>query len=620
VRPVDRQYPVGAELVSRDHASVRVWAPDHEAVDAVVDGVVTRLQREGDGHFAAIVRARSGARYGFRLPGDERVYPDPASRWLPEGPDGLAAMVDLAAYRWHDAAWRGVQLPGQVLYELHVGTCTRAGTWRAAEALLPRLREMGVTVIEMMPIAEFAGRFGWGYDGVQWFAPTRNYGEPSDLQHFVDAAHQAGLGVILDVVYNHLGPSGNFLGRFDRRWQSSRHQNEWGEALNFDGDGAAAMRSLVLSNVRYWIREFHFDGFRLDAAQQLFDDSPDHIIAAISRTAHEAVATRSVIVIAEHEPQDARLMRPPAAGGFGVDGIFNEDFHHSCRVALTGVRDAYFTDYHGTSREWLALAERGFLFQGQYYSWQQQPRGTPALDCEPARFICFLENHDQVANSASGRRLIDLAGEAPWRALNAYLLLGPWTPLLFQGQESGSEIPFRYFADHAADLQRLVIAGRHEFLGQFPRFANRAVPSTSDDSMGADVFESCRLGRGDDRAARCLELVTDLLALRRDDPTLGQHAARLFGATVGERTLLLRFQGATPSLDRLLVVNLDPDLNLATLPDPIVAPPGDHEWRTRWCSEDPRYGGSGVAAVEHPMRLIATGRAATVFEPRACLP
>jgi maltooligosyltrehalose trehalohydrolase len=471
-----------------------------------------------------------------------------------------------------------------------------------------------------MPVAEFAGRFGWGYDGVQWFAPTRNYGAPSDLQHFVDAAHQAGLGVILDVVYNHLGPSGNFLGHFDRRWQSSRHKNEWGEALNFDGDGAEAMRSLVLSNVRYWIREFHFDGFRLDAAQQLFDDSPDHIIAAISRTARDAAGTRNVIVIAEHEPQDARLMRPPAAGGYGVDGIFNEDFHHSCRVALTGVREAYFTDYHGTSREWLALAERGFLFQGQYYSWQKQPRGSPALDCEPARFICFLENHDQVANSASGRRLIDLAGEPAWRALTAYLLLGPWTPLLFQGQETGTDVPFRYFADHAESLQPLVIAGRREFLGQFTRFANQAVPSTFDTSMGADVFESCRLGHAHDRGARCVGLVTDLLALRRDDPTLGQHAVRLFGATAGDRTLLLRFQGATPPLDRLLVVNLDPDLNLATLPDPIVAPPGDHEWQPRWCSEDPRYGGSGIAAVEPPARLIATGRAATVFEPRACLP
>jgi maltooligosyltrehalose trehalohydrolase len=617
VSPVDRQYPVGAELVSRDHASVRIWAPDHDHVEVVVDGVATRLQREEDGHFSAIVRAHPGSRYGFRLPGDDRVYPDPASRWLPDGPDGLSAMVDLGAFRWRDSAWRGLALPGQVLYELHIGTCTRAGTWRAAEALLPRLRDIGITVIQMMPVAEFAGRFGWGYDGVQWFAPTHNYGEPSDLQHFVDAAHQAGLGVILDVVYNHLGPSGNFLGQFDGRWQSTRHENEWGEALNFDGEGADAMRALVLSNVRYWIREFHVDGFRLDATQQIFDESPDHIVAAVGRAAREAAGPRSAIVIAEHEPQDARLMRPSSEGGYGLDGLFNEDFHHSCRVALTGVREAYFSDYFGTSREWLALAERGFLFQGQYYPWQKQPRGTPALDCAAAQFICFLENHDQVANSAAGQRLIDLAGEPAWRALTAFLLLGPWTPLLFQGQESGAETPFRYFADHGESLQPLVIDGRREFLSQFTRVADRAVPSTSHPSIGEDVFDAARMGPDPARAGRCRQLVADLLTLRRDDPALGQQARRLSGATAGDRTLLLRFEGARPPLDRLLVVNLDPDVNLAALPDPVVAPPADHEWHVLWCSEDARYGGSGVPAIAPPARLIAGGRASTLFEPRA---
>jgi len=617
VRPLERQYPVGAELVSNDHANLRVWAPDHHELEAVVDGVTTRLQREDDGHFSAILRAHPGSRYAIRLPGDARSYPDPVSRWLPDGPDGLSAMVDLSAYRWNDTAWRGVTLPGQVLYEMHVGTCTRSGGWRSAEGLLPRLRDLGVTVIQMMPIAEFAGLFGWGYDGVQWFAPTRNYGEPSDLQHFVDAAHQIGLGVILDVVYNHLGPSGNFLGRFDRRWQSTRHRNEWGEALNFDGDGAGFMRSLVLSNVRYWIREFHLDGFRLDAAQQLFDDSPDHIIAAITRTAREAAGPRSVIVIAEHEPQDARLIRPPSAGGYGLDGIFNEDFHHSCRVALTGLREAYFSDYLGTSREWLALVERGCLFQGQYYTWQKQPRGTPALDRDPVQLICFLENHDQIANSAAGLRLIDLAGEAPWRAMTAYLLLGPWTPLIFQGQESGSDTPFRFFANHNADLQARVVDGRREFLGQFTRFADEAVPSTAPPSIGEDVFDACRAGPDPPRAARCRQLFTDLVTMRHHDPTLGQHAGRLSGATAGERTLLLRFEGATPSIDRLVVVNLDADVNLAALPDPIVAPPANHEWRVRWCSEDAKYGGSGIVASAPPERLLAGGRATTVFEPRA---
>lgn len=612
----DRQYPVGAELVSPDHASVRLWAPDHQAVDVVVDGVATALRREDDGHFSAVVRARHGSRYGFRLAGDDRTYPDPAAWWMPDGPGGLSAMVDLGSHRWHDAAWPGVSLPGQVLYELHVGTCTPEGTWRAAETLLPGLRDVGVTVVQMMPVSEFAGRFGWGYDGVQWFAPMHAYGEPSDLQHFVDAAHQIGLGVILDVVYNHLGPSGNVVGRFDRRWQSTQHHNEWGEAINFDDEGAAGMRALVRANVRYWVRAFHMDGFRLDAAQQIFDNSAEHIVAAIAREARATAWPRAVIVVAEHEGQDARLMRPVASGGYGLDGVCNEDFHHSCRVALTGVREAYFSDYGGTSREWLAAVERGFLFQGQYYPWQRQPRGTPALDCDAAQFICFLENHDQVANSADGRRLIDLTREAWWRALSALLLLGPWTPLLFQGQESGSDTPFSYFADHEDDLQALVVRGRRAFLSQFTRYADRAVPATARDTIGEDVFEMCRRTSDLPRSSRCIRLYTDLLRIRRDDPSLGQHAGRLSGSTLGDRTLLLRFGGDTPANDRLLAVNLDPDLNLATVPDSIVAPPAGHQWFPRWCSEEACYGGSGVAATRPPACVIATGHAATIFEPR----
>ena len=287
---------------------------------------------------------------------------------------------DASSFEWHDAAWEGVALPGQVLYEIHVGTFTADGTWRAAAARLPQLRELGVTVIQMMPVAEFAGDFGWGYDGVQWFAPMHTYGTPADLQHFVDTAHQLGLGVILDVVYNHLGPSGNFLPRFSPHYFTERHKNEWGTALNFDDERAHGMRELVLTNVEYWIRDFHLDGFRLDAAQQLFDASSEHILTAIARVARDAAAPRSVIVIAEHEPQHARLMRPAADGGYGLDGLFNEDFHHSTRVTLTGIRDAYLSDYTGSSREWLALAQSGFLFQGQYYPWQSAPRGAPALD------------------------------------------------------------------------------------------------------------------------------------------------------------------------------------------------------------------------------------------------
>jgi len=610
-----RRYPVGPELRSPGRVNLRVWAPDHDEVQAEVDGERVTLTREGSGHFSADVDATAGSRYGFIVPGGDRVYPDPASRFLPDGPDGLSAVVDLDAYTWHDEQWPGVTLPGQVLYELHIGTWTDEGTWRAAATLLPELRALGVTVVQMMPIAEFAGRFGWGYDGVQWFAPTRCYGAPADLQHFVDTAHQLGLGVILDVVYNHLGPTGNYLSVFDRRWQSRRHRSEWGGAPNFDDEGAAGLRELVLANVSYWVREFHFDGFRVDAAQQIVDESSDHILAALTRAARAAATPRSIIVVAEHEPQHSALLRPPEVGGCGLDALFHEDFHHSCRVALTGMRDGYLSNYRGTSDEWLAAAQLGFLYQGQYYPWQSAPRGAPAWDMAPAQTICFLENHDQVANSAAGARLIDLTSEAWWRALSTLLLWGPWTPLLFQGQEDGGGTPFRYFADHEPTLQAEVLRGRLTFLAQFARFAGGAVLNTASDSIGADVFEACRLHRDDPRRERCRRLYTDLLTWRRHDPALGPHARHLIGATAGDRTLILRFRPGAPVDERLLAVNLDADLDLAARSHPIVAPPDGCHWQTAWCSEEARYGGSGAAVSDPPRHLIATGHAATLFTP-----
>ena len=612
-----RRYPIGAELLAPDRASFRVWAPEAAALTIEVDGVPLPMQHDADGYFAAEAPARSGSRYGFRFPDDPRLYPDPASRWQPEGPEGASALTDASSFDWDDTAWSGVALPGQVLYELHIGTFTAEGTWRAAEARLPGLCALGVTVIQMMPVAEFAGDFGWGYDGVQWFAPMHTYGSPADLQHFIDTAHRLGLAVILDVVYNHLGPAGNFLPRFSPHYVTDRHKNEWGTALNFDGERAHGMRELVLTNVQYWIRDFHFDGFRLDAAQQLFDDSPEHILTAIARVAREAAAPRPVIVIAEHEPQHARLMRPVADGGYGLDGLFNEDFHHSARVALTGVREAYLSDYAGTSREWLALAQSGFLFQGQYYGWQSAPRGAPALDRLSHQFVTFIENHDQVANLASGRRLVDVTSPSWWRAMTAFLLLGPWTPLLFQGQEWGSRLPFRYFADHGPDLQPLVHAGRQEFLGQFVRSASmHDAEATAGASLGRPVFEACRpFGDVAVELEPYWQMHRDLLGLRRHDPSLGQHAVRLAGATLGERSLALRFAGRQPDHDRLLIVNLSPDLNIAAASEPLCAPPESSAWSVLWCSEDPRYGGAGLAACAPPMVVVATGHAATVFHP-----
>jgi maltooligosyltrehalose trehalohydrolase len=610
-----RVYPVGAEMISASEAHVRVWAPDHQRVTLIIDSRSVSLDAEAGGYFGCQVVARPGSRYGFRFDGDDTVYPDPASRSQPDGPHGLSAVVDLSAYEWHDAGWTGVSLPGQVLYEFHVGTFTRDGTWRAAAKQLPRLRDAGITVMQMMPVAEFAGDFGWGYDGVQWFAPYHGYGTPADLQAFVDTAHGLGLAVTLDVVYNHLGPSGNYLPRFSRAYGSRRYANEWGDALNFDDAQCEGLRELVLSNAAYWVREFHVDGFRIDAAQQIYDVSSEHILAALTRVARETAAPRSIIVVAEHEPQHAKLMRPPEAGGYGMDGVFNEDFHHSTRVALTGAHEAYTSDYRGTAREWLSAALHGFLFQGQYYPWQSARRGAPALDRPAHEFIAFIENHDQVANAAVGQRLVDIASQPAWRAMSGLLLLGPWTPLLFQGQEWGTRTKFSYFCDHEPDLQAQVFQGRQQFLSQFTRLLH-AYDGATVEAVGRPAFDECRLDHDfDPLADPNWRMYRDLTTLRREDASLGQHAARLVGSTLDDHTLLLRFIGRVAHEDRLLVVNLGPDIELGSVPDPLVAPPELFDWCVLWSSEDRAYGGVGIAGSCPPVKLVATGRATTVFRP-----
>src|SRR6267143_2015843 len=345
----------------------------------------------GRGYFVLLTsRARPGARYWFLVDG-EGPFPDPASRFQPDGPHGPSEVIDPGAYAWADAEWPGADLGGQVMYELHAGTFTREGTWAAAEPELPRLAALGVTLIELMPVADFAGSFGWGYDGVDLYAPSRLYGRPDDLRRFIDAAHALGLGVILDVVYNHLGPEGNHLRQFSPDYFTDRYQNEWGDAINFDGESSAGVREFFVSNAGYWIDEFHFDGLRLDATQQIFDSSPEHVLAAIGERVREAAAGRRTVIVAENEPQHAVLARPRDRQGYGLDALWNDDFHHSA---------------HGLHR-----------------------------------------------------------------ALTAVLLLGPQTPMLFQGQELGAQSPFLYFADHPAPLAALVRQGRRKFLSQFPGLA-----------------------------------------------------------------------------------------------------------------------------------------------------
>src|SRR5205085_5048875 len=318
-RQVQRRYPIGAELIGPDQAHFRVWAPKAQRVDLVLEGSAAKtpgqsfqgLEAEENGYFSGAAKAGAGDRYRFRV--NNNFYPDPASRFQPAGPHGLSCIVDPARFQWSDSQWPGpaaAGLKGQVIYEMHIGTFTKEGTWRAASQQLEELARIGITVIEMMPVADFPGKFGWGYDGVNLFAPSHLYGTPDDLRAFVDRAHSLGLGVILDVVYNHFGPDGNYLGAFSPAYFTDRYKNEWGEAVNFDGPDSEPVREFVLANARYWIEDFHLDGLRLDATQQMFDASEDHIIAAVAREVHNAGGRRSTIVIGEDERQEARLVRP----------------------------------------------------------------------------------------------------------------------------------------------------------------------------------------------------------------------------------------------------------------------------------------------------------------------
>jgi maltooligosyltrehalose trehalohydrolase len=377
---IRRRLPVGAEVVPGRGVHFRVWAPIRKAVEVVLgDGRTFPLAAEPGGYFSGLVEGiGDGARYRLRLDGGDFLYPDPAARFSPEGPHGPSQVIDPTRFRWTDHDWKGVPETGQVLYEMHVGTFTPEGTWAAAAERLPELADLGITAIEMMPVAEFPGKFGWGYDGVQVFAPTRLYGTPDDLRAFVDRAHALGLGVILDVVYNHFGPDGNYIRAFAPQFLSERHKTEWGEPFNFDGPDAGPVREFFVSNAGYWIDEFHLDGLRLDATQAIFDDSPEYVVTAIARRVREAARGRSTFVMAENEPQDANLVRPAEAGGSGLNAIWNDDLHHAARVALTGKNEGYFTDYLGTPQELISAAKWGFLYQGQQYRWHRRRRGKPS--------------------------------------------------------------------------------------------------------------------------------------------------------------------------------------------------------------------------------------------------
>ncbi|MDY3562363.1 malto-oligosyltrehalose trehalohydrolase [Gemmata sp. JC673] len=611
-----RRFPVGAELTT-DGTHFRVWAPIRSRVEVVPEaGPPIELAREPDGYFSGFAAGiGDGARYRLQLDGGSSLFPDPASRFQPSGPHGPSQVVDHTRFEWTDAGWPGITDEGQVLYELHIGTFTPEGTFAAAAARLPQLAELGVTAVEVMPVADFPGHFGWGYDGTCLFAPTRLYGAPDDFRRFVAAAHALGLGVILDVVYNHFGPDGNYIREFAPQFLSTIHKTEWGEPFNFDGPDSGPVREFFIANAAYWVEEFHIDGLRLDATQAIYDDSPTHVLTEIARRARAAAGRRTIYVMGENEPQDANLVRPPENGGCGLDAIWNDDLHHAARVALSGKNEGYFMDYSGTPQELVSAAKYGFLYQGQQYRWHNRRRGRPAFDIPRHRFVAFLENHDQVANSGRGHRVNQLTSPARFRALTAYLLLIPATPMLFQGQEYASTRPFLYFADHHPELAALVFNGRREAMRRFRSQAGPDGMSLIPDPADPKTFERSKLDPAErDSRPEWLALHTDLLKLRKTDPAF--RSAVVDGAVLSASAFVLRFFVPAGG-DRLLVVNLGRDLHLDPAPEPLLAPPDvDAHWHPIWSSEAPKYGGQGTAPLDTDDNWQIPGEAAVVLAAR----
>jgi maltooligosyltrehalose trehalohydrolase len=576
-------------------ARFRIWAPAARRVDVVFedgDCKPLSLTAEAGGYFSGSA-ATSARHYKYRVD-DKGPWPDPCSRFQPQGVHGPSLLVDPDAFEWTDAQWQGIAIERQVIYELHIGTFTPEGTFDAATGKLEHLRDLGITVIEIMPVAQCPGRWNWGYDGVQIYAPYHVYGDYEAFKRFVDRAHALGVAVILDVVYNHVGPDGNYLPCFSPHYFSRRYRTDWGDPFNLDEEHSAGVREFIIGNACYWAREFHLDGFRLDATQSIFDSSETHLLAELTQRTRAAAAPRHIIFVAENEPQCSEHLLPVSAGGYGIDAMWNDDYHHSARVALTGSRDGYFHDYSGRAQELLSCVRRGFLYQGQWYGWQKKSRGSPLKDRGASACIVFLQNHDQVGNTATGVRLQQHCAAGRYRALLALTLLAPQTPLLFMGQEFGASSAFTFFADHTEKLSRQVHVGRREFLAQFQSYAEPRLQALIPDPSAERTFIDSKLDWSDcERNSAMLGLHRDLLRLRANDPVISQQRVdAIDGATLSEHSLVLRWFDADHG-DRLLIVNLECELSPGSIAEPLLAPPRGSGWQALWNSEAPQYGGLG---------------------------
>lgn len=574
----------------------RVWAPKPSTVDLEWYGPGgsarhISMQPEAGGYWSCVTALPAGTRYRYRVERSS-AFPDPCSRSQPDGVHGPSQVVDPGAFAWTDDAWESPDPADLVYYECHIGTFTPGGSFDAAIAELPRLAALGITAVEVMPVAAFPGRWNWGYDGVALFAPAAQYGGPEAFRRFVNAAHGAGLAVVLDVVYNHFGPDGNYTAIYSNEYLTERYHTPWGGAVNFDGQGSAEVRAFFRENLLHWVHEYHIDGFRFDATHSIFDASPVHILADLSGAvrANRRSGRRPYLVAESHE-NDVRYLKPVADGGFGFDAVWADDFHHSLRTLIHRETDGYFEAFEGTGRELARTIGQGFLYEGQFDAFMGEPRGTPARGQPWLQFVYCIQNHDQVGNRAFGQRLNTTAALEDFLAASLLLLVLPQSPLLFQGQEFLAASPFLYFTDHNADLGRLVTEGRRNEFARFRAFADAGLRARIPDPQAEETFHASRLRPEEARTglgSLCQDLYGRALELRAGDPVLRTARRERVPLTTTDEGAAISVLIEAGGSQRLVVANFGEAVDLP-------APPGP--WRVALASNEARFGGNGAPFV-----------------------
>jgi len=611
-------------LLDGTGAAFRVWAPDRARVEVVLvdradpPNPVRRvvLTKQPDGYHVGNV---SGSRVGDRYmlsPDGEGPFPDPASRFQPLGVHGPSELVDLRGFSWTDARWRGCPLEDLIIYEVHVGTATSEGTFRALIERLDHVRALGATAIELMPIADFPGDRNWGYDGVCPFAPARCYGRPEDLAALVDAAHARGLAVLLDVVYNHLGPDGNHFRAWTERWFDERHPTPWGPALRHD---AEPVRAYLRDNAAYWIRDFHFDGLRLDATHAIVDDSAEgggtHVLTEIADTARAAASEREVLIIAEDERNEARIVREVSRGGFGLDAVWADDFHHEVRRILAGDHEGHFADFEGSVAELAKILHKGWLYEGQRSESHGKPRGTPAFDIAPPRLVYCVQNHDQVGNRAKGDRLHhgESARLGTFRAAVTLLLATPCTPLLFMGQELASSSPFAYFTSHHEGLGRLITDGRRAEFARFEAFSDPARRHEIPDPQDPETFRRSKIDWSELERSPGKEMFAlhrALLKLRREEPPMAATARVDFDVVaLPQQLLAIRRRPRRLGEPLLFVIGLLGGGTVDLSAHAETRAPEGRDWHVEIDTESAVHGGQTPARLSGNELTLATASA-----------